>query len=85
VEVAGELDTLTGPLVRERLVEALQQATGPMRIDLSGVSFIDSQGLSALISIHQLDRERPITLAGPRPNIRRLLDVTGLDRIFTVE
>ena len=83
--VGGEIDTLTVPLVLERLTEALEHSSGPVRLDISEVTFIDSQGLSGLIEAHRRDPERPIVLAGARPNVRRLMDITGLDQIFTLE
>ena len=85
VAVGGEVDTLTGPLVLDALVEALDASSGPVRVVLSDVTFIDSQGLSALITAHQRDEDRPITLGQTRPNVRRLLEITGLDKVFTVE
>jgi anti-sigma B factor antagonist len=83
--VGGEIDTLTVPLVLEELTEALAASSGPVRLDISEVTFIDSQGLSGLIEAHRRDPDRPITLAAARPNIRRLLDITGLDQIFTLD
>jgi anti-anti-sigma factor len=85
VSVGGEIDTLTGPLVRERLAESLDSSDGPVRIELGDVTFIDSQGLSALIAAHRSHPDRTFTLAGVRPNIRRLVEITGLHRVFTVE
>ena len=38
-----------------------------------------------LISAHHHVPDRRITLAGARPNVRRLIDITGLDKIFTIE
>jgi anti-sigma B factor antagonist len=85
VAIGGELDTLTGPLVGEQLAEALKGSSGPARLDITEISFIDSQGLATLIEAHRLDPERSITLVGPRPNVRRLIEITRLDQVFGVE
>ena len=85
VALGGELDTMTGPLMGERLFEALKGSTGPARIELDDVTFIDSQGLSTLIEGHQLDPKRRITLANPRANVRRLIEITGLAQVFPIE
>jgi anti-sigma B factor antagonist len=85
VSIGGELDTLTGPHVREGLIEALGSSEGPVRIELAAVTFIDSQGLSMLIGAHHHVPDRRITIAGARPNVRRLIDITGLDQIFDLE
>jgi anti-anti-sigma factor len=85
VAIGGEIDTLTGPLVLAELLAALDESFGPVRILMDEVTFIDSQGFTVLISAHQSDPERPITLAGVSPNVRRLVEITGLDQLFTVE
>jgi anti-sigma B factor antagonist len=85
VAVGGEIDTLTGPLVLAELLDALEASSGPVQILLDEVTFIDSQGLTALISAQRADPDRPMTLAGARPNVRRLIEITGLDQLFTVE
>jgi anti-anti-sigma factor len=85
VAIGGEIDTLTGPLVLAELLDAIEATSGPVRILLDEVAFIDSQGLTVLISAHRVDPERPITLAGARPNVRRLLEVSGLDQLFVVD
>jgi anti-anti-sigma factor len=85
ISVGGEVDTLTGPLVRDRMVEALDASSGPVRIEMADVSFIDSQGLSTLITVRQSYPDRAMTLAGARPNVRRLLEITGLEQTFSVE
>lgn len=55
-------------------------------VDLSGVPFLDSAGLGALIGairrLRQLDGE--VSVAAPRPNIARVLHTTGFDRIVVI-
>jgi anti-anti-sigma factor len=85
VAVGGELDTLTGPLVHDALLAAIQGSSGPVRIEFGDVSFIDSQGLSTLISLRQQFPDRTFTLAGPRSNVRRLIEITGLNQTFEID
>jgi anti-sigma B factor antagonist len=84
VAVSGELDTLTGPHVQERLIAAIEGSEGPVRIEFAGVSFIDSQGLSALINVRQHFPDRSFVIADPRPNVKRLIEITGLDKAFDI-
>ncbi|MFC7642911.1 STAS domain-containing protein [Streptosporangium lutulentum] len=49
VTVRGELDIVGKPLLCTRIDDALRTGDGPLVIDLSGVSFMDAQGLSALM------------------------------------
>jgi anti-anti-sigma factor len=72
LRLSGELDLVTEPL----LGEALARADGRrVRIDLSGLAFMDSTGLRALLSA---SREVPgLQLCGPlQAPVRRLLELT---------
>ena len=82
----GELDIATTPALRERLLGALGPGVRLLVIDLSGVSFCDVSGLAVLIGTQRRARARGITvrLAAPRPQMAKLLRITGLDRSFTV-
>jgi hypothetical protein len=62
------------------------EADAPGAIDLSGVSFCDATGLAVLIGTQRRARARGITvrLAAPRPQMTRLLRITGLDRSLTI-
>jgi len=53
-----------------------------VRLDLTQLSFCDASGLAELVAVHQaLGRERrACSLHGVRPNILRLMHITGLDR-----
>ncbi len=81
ITVAGELDVVSAPALWEAVGPAL--ATGRPRhleIDVSGITFLDSSGIRALLHCHA-DADRMacrMTLTGPRPGIRRVLEITGL-------
>jgi len=80
----GELDAFTVSQFRQTLAEL---ASSPqLLIDLSGVPFVDSAGLGALIGgirrVRELGGE--VAVACPRPTLTRLLRTTGFDRIVTV-
>jgi anti-sigma B factor antagonist len=55
-------------------------------IDLSGVSFCAVSRLALLIGAKRRARLHGLTiaLAAPRPNVAKLLRITGLDRAFTI-
>jgi anti-sigma B factor antagonist len=55
-------------------------------VDLSGVEFCDSTGMNVLLAAMKRLKEKGgvFELAAPRPAVRRILQVTGLDTVFTV-
>src|SRR5262249_31708202 len=82
VKVVGEVDIATAP----QLAEALAQfATSTVRVDITGVTFLDSSGLHALYAAH-----RYISRNGGRmnicgeldPRIKRVIDMTELTEVF---
>lgn len=88
VEVAGELDLYTAPSFRESVLEATNDRTPPrVIVDFHRLGFIDSSGLGAIVACLKNLRERggDLTLVAPEgSSLRRLLDLTGLDRVLTI-
>jgi anti-sigma B factor antagonist len=80
----GELESFTVSQFREALSRVV--SPGCLIIDLSGVAFIDSAGLGALIGGIRHTRELggQVAVACSRPTLVRLLRTTGFDRVVTV-
>ena len=80
----GELDAFTVGQFREALSDL--SGTPRLLIDLSGVPFLDSAGLGALIGGVRRAREAggDVAVYGARPAVARLLHTTGFDRVATV-
>jgi len=58
---------------------------GPQRVvpDLSGVEFIDSSGLGAIVaSMKQLGSDRRLDLAGLHPFVEKVFRLTRMDTVF---
>ncbi len=51
--VSGELDAASNPLLQQTLLAALRQAERLLTIDLSGVTFFGSAGVTALVWVSQ--------------------------------
>jgi anti-sigma B factor antagonist len=85
--LAGEIDLYTAPRLQSELTAALA-ATPSARIvvDMSAVEFCDSTGMNVLLAAHRLASERggELTLAAPRAPVRKILQVTGLQSVFTI-
>jgi anti-anti-sigma factor len=68
--------------LRDRLAEILDtDLAGDLALDTSGVTFLDSIGLSLFVRPHDqlAARDRRLVLFCPTSMARRLLGITGLD------
>ena len=87
VTAGGEIDLYTAPRLHRELVDVLADDR-PARVivDMSGVVFCDSTGMNVLLSSLRRAKERggQLELAAPRAAVRKILQVTGLDSVFTV-
>lgn len=87
VIASGEIDLYTAPRLHHELVDVLADDR-PARVivDMSGVEFCDSTGMNVLLSSLRRAHERggELELAAPRAAVRKILQVTGLDSVFTV-
>ncbi|HEX3462275.1 MAG TPA: STAS domain-containing protein [Acidimicrobiales bacterium] len=77
VALQGELDIATAQGLADWLVEISGSA---VVVDLSGVTFMDSTGLTALATARQRMAEKgdDLLLTRPTPIVRRVLEVMGL-------
>jgi anti-sigma B factor antagonist len=87
VELTGEIDGYSAPRLR-RCLRALTDA-GDRRIvlDFKGIKFIDSAGLGVLIGATKCLSERSgeLVVTRPRPQAAKLLEMTGVDTVLTVQ
>jgi anti-anti-sigma factor len=83
----GDIDVSTAPLFADCLVTAANQAAQPVIVDLTGVTFMDSAGLDALIVGHRLLRSSgvPLRVRNSRSTVRQLIEVTGTGPMFDLD
>lgn len=86
LEVAGPLDVATAPAFRQALLEAQYGRGARVAVDLSGLEFLDSFGLGVLVGGAKRARLHAgeLLLVAPPSRIRRVLEVSGVDRLLTV-
>jgi anti-sigma B factor antagonist len=87
--ISGELDQATASALREPLQEAIDGETRAVVIDMTECRFIDSTGLGVIVEAWKQLQERNGDSAGfaiccPEPEVRRLLEVTGLDQAIAI-
>jgi anti-sigma B factor antagonist len=84
VVVEGELDLCAAPEFERSLVTVGGRDTSAIVVDLDRVSFMDSAAVHILLhfSSSQSYRER-LTLSTGSPQVRRLLELTGVKRYLS--
>jgi anti-sigma B factor antagonist len=81
VTLVGELDMANSDLVAETL-DGLAGGGQPVVVDLTGLEFIDSSGIHALL--RPRPGAAPMGLVCPPGNVRRVLEVTKLELVLPV-
>ena len=84
LSLTGELDLYTAPAVRDALRGAVERAPKRLVVDLAEVTFVDSTVLGALVEARSALGGDAFALAAPGLEVRRALEVSGLDRHFAV-
>ncbi len=80
----GDVDISTAPQLREFLDGAYQEIKSDILLYLDELNYIDSTGLGVIIGAfgRMQENKNRITLINPRDNIKKLLNITSLDRIL---
>ena len=76
----GEIDASSANTFEAAANQALAERPSAIEIDLSGVGFIDSSGLRAIITLSNRAREQHIdvSISGLSAAAKRVLEITGL-------
>jgi anti-sigma B factor antagonist len=86
LELAGELDHTSAPLVHEALA-ALDLSPGDQLVlDLGGLTFCDSSGISAFLAARNraLAADAGFAVSAVPARIGRVFEIVGLDRVLTI-
>jgi anti-sigma B factor antagonist len=84
LELRGELDMATSPLLEELLNEAEVDGGNAIVVDLAGLSFMDSSGLHVFIRAARAagDRGEPIRLLNCPDAVRKVFLITCMDHLL---
>ncbi|MFJ5811133.1 STAS domain-containing protein [Streptomyces sp. NPDC093093] len=86
LELTGDLDYATAPELREAL-DGLTLTSGQLLVlDLAGLDYCDSSGITTLLAARNLtiQQNAHLALAAVPDNTARILHIVGLDQIFTI-
>jgi anti-sigma B factor antagonist len=82
----GEIDLHVSPSVTASLNSMIEKRPQRLVVDLSGVSYIDSAGLAALIGAMQKVEGYggKFLLAGLQETVRSIFEISRLDQVFQI-
>ena len=88
VELEGELDLATAQDLMRELDAAATPDTMTVELRVGDLTFIDSAGLGVLVRLHNRltarDGGQPLVVVDPNRQARKVLEITGLMRVFSV-
>lgn len=86
IKVLGELDLQTAAPLWAVLESHLAAGRRFLRLDLSGVTFLDATALTGITRVHKelLSRRGTLVITGVRALVSRVLRLTGLDEVLFV-
>jgi anti-sigma B factor antagonist len=82
----GNLNSLIAPQLKSELVILSNEGVRNLIFDLSQVEFVDSSGLSAILTGHRLWQDEGLfILSGIQSlNVKRLIEISRLESVLTI-
>lgn len=86
MRVQGEIDLSNASVLRRRIMDEIRRGHLSIAVDLSELDFLDASGLAVLIAGRRMTEEisGSLVLVSPSPQVRRVLQVSGLDKVFAI-
>jgi anti-anti-sigma factor len=84
ISIAGSIDALTAAAVTKYFKQELEGGHPRIVVDLSGVDFMSSAGLRALLAALKQSRQMSgdLCLAAAKPGVERVLKMSGFTSIL---
>ena len=84
VTISGEIDSQSGPQLRDQLLGIIRRYGARLALDLAGVTFIDCAGINVLLAARRRAQLEGGSLRVLRasPRVRRVIALTHLDSVL---
>jgi anti-sigma B factor antagonist len=85
IVVKGDVDMDSSPELRDEMKRALK-GVGTLRLDLSGVGYIDSSGIAVLITGYRLAQKAQVKfcIIDPSPQVKAVIELSRLESFFPI-
>ncbi len=86
-KIKGEVDIATAKQFEDAILEQLEKEYPIIVLDLTEMDYIDSTGIGILMNIKKnvLKDGQDIVLYRPKRSIQKLLQLTGVEQVFTIK
>jgi len=79
------VDASKAPLFKDEMTKCIDGGQNQLVLDLSGVDFVDSSGLGAIVScLKRLGPRGNLAIAGAKGAVSRLFTLTRMDKVFAL-
>lgn len=84
IELSGEVDAYTCSMLRDAMVEVIEQGNPMVVVSMADVEYIDSSGLGTLVGGLKRASEHSgrIAVVARSIQIRKVFEITGLEKVF---
>lgn len=83
----GELDILTAPELKNKLLKIVSQDNHKLEVDLENVSYMDSTGIGVFINAYKNAQKTnsSLELTNLQDKVLRLFKITGIDELIDIK
>ena len=87
IELEGDISFYNAGIIKQRILNALKPEDKTAIMNLSKVNFMDSAGLSVIISLfkHMKDLGGSLELEYPKLGVQKFLEMTRLDQLIEIK
>ncbi len=81
----NNLNSVLAPDLKSKFIVFCNEGTKNLILDLSHVKYVDSSGLSAILTANRLWKgESSFILTGLHPSVKKLIQISKLDAVLTI-
>jgi anti-anti-sigma factor len=86
LQVSGRLDTHTVSILEKAMSQAMSKNVKSLVLEMSGLTYVSSSGLRALLMarLEARDRKGTIMLCALTPQVRDVFDMVGFTSLFDI-
>ncbi|MFI9777320.1 STAS domain-containing protein [Streptomyces sp. NPDC051956] len=86
IEVDGEVDAHTAPMIREGVIKLLNEGHRRFVLDLGFVTFMDSMGLGMIVAVTKRLREHEgaLRIAAASSRVLKIFDLSGMRESYEI-